>query len=69
VILASLVPNLKQAALEKDLKKQGLHEVPCEPDNKLYLIRQVHGFALFLQNNATEAANFQAKELEEQAKN
>ena len=68
-VLAGLVPGLKLAALEKDLKKQGLTEIPCEPENKLYLIGQAHGFAAFVKRTAAEAANFQAQEVQEQAKN
>lgn len=68
-LAASLVPGLKVNAFEKALKKEGLTEIPCEEENKLFLIRQAHGLAGFIEITAAEASNFQAEELEAQAKN
>jgi len=68
-LAASLVPGLKVGAIEKALKKEGLTEIPCEEENKLFLVRQVHGLAGFIETNSAEAANFQAEELEAQIKN
>lgn len=68
-LAATLVPGFQVADCERALEQAGLTDIPCEHDNKLFLIKQAHGFAQFVQNSAAEAANFQARELAEEIKN
>ncbi len=66
---ASLIPGLQVKKITADLAAQGLTEIPCEDENKLFLIRKAHGFIGHIERTAKEAELFRAREQEEETKN
>lgn len=47
----------------------GVAEIPCTPENKLALIRNVDAFSTWVLQNATVLEDFRAQELEAEIKN
>lgn len=68
-LAAAWIPALNLRDLKAALKEQGVTEIPCEDENKLFLVRSVHGFSEFLRQTATEAELFLARQTEADAKN